>query len=97
MRMSSFRSRAWASTRDAIERINIELCIRNKLELIESLEAFFASGSLPLGKTDDAPRIASAELLEDRVRRAPRCCARCGRNGGSGWRSLDVVEADSAP
>ncbi len=53
-----------------IERINIELSLRNKIALADRLEAFFASGNLPLGKTDDASEIPSAELLEDRVQQA---------------------------
>ena len=52
-----------------IERINIELSLRNKLELVDRLKSFFA-GRLPLGKTDDANDIASSELLEDRVQQA---------------------------
>ena len=55
---------------EGIERINIELSLRNKLELAGRLEAFFAGGNLPLGKTDDAGEIPSAELLEDRVQQA---------------------------
>ncbi len=55
---------------DAIERINIELSIKNKLQLLEALEAFFRTGDLPLGKSDDANEIPSAELLEDRVQHA---------------------------
>jgi FAD/FMN-containing dehydrogenase/Fe-S oxidoreductase len=55
---------------DGIERINIELSLRNKLKLCDALEAFFASGNLPLGKGDDAMDIPSAELLEDRVAQA---------------------------
>ncbi|MBA3625938.1 MAG: FAD-binding oxidoreductase, partial [Methylibium sp.] len=55
---------------EGIERINIELSLRNKLALIDALEAFFAEGSLPLGKSDDAGQIPSAELLEDRVQQA---------------------------
>jgi FAD/FMN-containing dehydrogenase/Fe-S oxidoreductase len=55
---------------EGIERINIELSLANKLELVERLEGFFASGNLPLGKSDDAGEIASAELLEDRVQQA---------------------------
>lgn len=55
---------------DGIERINIELSIKNKLQLVDALEAFFAAGNLPLGKSDDASEIPSAELLEDRVQRA---------------------------
>jgi FAD/FMN-containing dehydrogenase/Fe-S oxidoreductase len=54
---------------DGIERINIELSLRNKLSLLESLSAFFAKGNLPLGKNDDSDglEIPPAELLEDRV------------------------------
>ncbi len=57
-----------------IERINIELSLRNKLQLLDRLEAFFTTsrnaGSLPLGQTDDASEIPSAELLEDRIQAA---------------------------
>ena len=55
---------------DGIERINIELSLRNKLKLCDELEAFFSRGNLPLGKHDDANEIPSAELLEDRVAQA---------------------------
>src|SRR5439155_1027778 len=39
---------------EGIERINIELSLRNKLQLLDALENFFTAGNLPLGKTDDA-------------------------------------------
>jgi FAD/FMN-containing dehydrogenase/Fe-S oxidoreductase len=55
---------------NGIERINIELSLRNKLELVEALDAFFRRGNLPLGKSDDAGDIPSAEILEDRVQQA---------------------------
>ncbi|WP_374620851.1 DUF3683 domain-containing protein [Pandoraea sp.] len=55
---------------DHIERINIELSLKNKLQLVDALETFFDAGNLPLGKTDDANEIPSAELLEDRVQTA---------------------------
>ncbi|MQR00353.1 DUF3683 domain-containing protein [Glaciimonas soli] len=57
---------------DGIERINIELSIRNKLQLIDGLQAFIAKGNLPLGKSEDADGddIPAAELLEDRVHQA---------------------------
>ncbi|MFC5498354.1 DUF3683 domain-containing protein [Caenimonas terrae] len=55
---------------DGIERINIELSLRNKIKLADELEAFFSRGSLPLGQHDDANEIPSAELLEDRVGQA---------------------------
>ncbi len=53
-----------------IERINIELSLRNKLALTERLQVFLTQGQLPLGKADDAGNIPSAELLEDRVQQA---------------------------
>jgi FAD/FMN-containing dehydrogenase/Fe-S oxidoreductase len=55
---------------EGIERINIELSLRNKLALIDALKAWFETGNLPLGKSDDAGQIAPAELLEDRVQQA---------------------------
>ena len=55
---------------EGIERINIELSLRNKLELADALLEFFESGHLPLGQADDAGQIAPAELLEDRVQQA---------------------------
>ncbi len=55
---------------EGIERLNVELSLKNKLELVDRLAAFFARGSLPLGRGDDAGEIPSAELLEDRVQQA---------------------------
>jgi FAD/FMN-containing dehydrogenase len=55
---------------DGIERMNIELSLRNKLAVCDALLALSRSGQLPLGKQDDALNIASAELLEDRVAQA---------------------------
>jgi FAD/FMN-containing dehydrogenase/Fe-S oxidoreductase len=57
---------------DGIERINIELSIRNKLQLLAELRGYFAAGNLPLGKSEDAEGddIPPAELLEDRVAQA---------------------------
>jgi Fe-S oxidoreductase len=52
---------------DGIEFINIELSLKNKLQLLNELEVFFKQGQLPLGKTDDANDIPGAELLGDRV------------------------------
>ncbi|MFZ5519843.1 MAG: DUF3683 domain-containing protein [Pseudomonadota bacterium] len=53
-----------------IERINIELSLRNKLQFLDRLQAFFTAGNLPLGRSDDANEIPNAELLEDRVQQA---------------------------
>jgi FAD/FMN-containing dehydrogenase/Fe-S oxidoreductase len=77
-----------------IERINIELSLRNKLQLIERLTAFFEGGSLPLGRGDDASEIPGAELLEDRVQQALALLGEV-RALWQGWLGgLDVVQAD---
>ncbi|MCZ8291981.1 MAG: FAD/FMN-binding oxidoreductase [Hylemonella sp.] len=56
---------------DGIERINIELSLRNKIKLADELELFFGEGSLThlltIGKPDDANEAPSAELMEERV------------------------------
>jgi FAD/FMN-containing dehydrogenase/Fe-S oxidoreductase len=57
---------------DGIERINIELSIKNKLELTTALQEFFNAGNLPVGKSDDASddRVGDAEMLGDRAQQA---------------------------
>lgn len=76
---------------DGIERINIELSLANKVRLCDALEAFFLKGKLPLGKSDDAGEIPSAELLEDRVGQAVALIAGV-RDLWSGWlRDVDTL------
>src|SRR6516225_662896 len=53
-----------------IERINIELSLRNKLQLLDRLEASLTAKPLPLGRSEDSQTIPTAELLGDRVTRA---------------------------
>ncbi|NBU88163.1 MAG: DUF3683 domain-containing protein [Betaproteobacteria bacterium] len=80
---------------EGIERLNIELSLRNKIELTHALENFFARGSLPLGKSDDAGEIPSAELLEDRVQQA-LVLVRAVRDQWTHWLTqLDVVQPDT--
>ena len=55
---------------DGIERINIELSLRNKIKLCDELLAFLGRGNLPLGQIDDLLDAVSAELLEDKVSQA---------------------------
>ncbi len=74
---------------DGIERMNIELSLRNKLALCDALQVFFAQGSLPLGKQDDAQAITSAELMEDRVAQALALIGQV-RTQWQGW--LDKVD-----
>ncbi len=73
---------------DGIERINIELSLRNKLKLVDELEAFFLRGNLPLGKHDETSSIPAAEMLEDRVAQAVAVLSEV-RNLWQGW-LLDV-------
>ncbi len=57
---------------DAIERLNIELSTRNKLKLLDELEAFLGSDELPVGKIedhDDAEH-TRAEILAERTQDA---------------------------
>jgi FAD/FMN-containing dehydrogenase/Fe-S oxidoreductase len=78
---------------EGIERINIELSLRNKIKLCDALEAFFTRGNLPLGKTDDANDIPTAELLEDRVQQA-LALVREVRAQWTGWlRDVDALFA----
>ena len=55
---------------DGIERINIELSLRNKLVLCDALQAFFDAGHLPVGKGDDAAEMSASDLLDERVAQA---------------------------
>ena len=73
---------------DGIERINIELSLRNKLALCDALTDFFQTGNLPLSKGGDANDIPAAELLEDRVAQALALIADV-RTQWQGW--LDGV------
>jgi FAD/FMN-containing dehydrogenase/Fe-S oxidoreductase len=62
---------------DGIERINIELSIRNKLKLAEQLRTFLENGNLPVGKSDDASgeSIDAGEMLGDRAQQADEMLA----------------------
>ncbi|MEJ7137258.1 DUF3683 domain-containing protein [Amphibiibacter pelophylacis] len=54
---------------NGIERLNIELSLRNKLDLVAALRGFFASSPLPLGRSEDGSA-ATQDLLGDRVAQA---------------------------
>ncbi|MFT7324665.1 MAG: FAD/FMN-containing dehydrogenase/Fe-S oxidoreductase [Rhodoferax sp.] len=74
---------------DGIERINIELSLRNKIALCDALEELFAKGNLPFGKQEDANAVPTVDLLEDRVAQA-RGLIGAVRSLWSGW--LDDVD-----
>ncbi|MBS0394196.1 MAG: DUF3683 domain-containing protein [Proteobacteria bacterium] len=56
---------------DAVERLNIELSTRNKLRLLDALEAYL-SGPVPVGKTEDAEPggLPREELVGSRIAEA---------------------------
>lgn len=80
---------------EGIERINIELSLRNKLALVDALEQFFVAGHLPLGKSDDAGEIPAAELLEDRVQQALALLREVRALWQHWLANLDAVHADT--
>ncbi|MBU3616236.1 FAD/FMN-binding oxidoreductase [Polynucleobacter sp. JS-Polo-80-F4] len=55
---------------DGIDRINIELSLKNKLQVLDGLESFLKKSALPLGKSDAEYEIPTAEILGDRVQQA---------------------------
>ncbi|WP_367065992.1 DUF3683 domain-containing protein [Oryzisolibacter sp. LB2S] len=73
---------------DGIERINIELSLRNKLKLCDALQDFLARPDLPCAKQGDAAGITATELLGDRVAQAQALVAEV-RALWQGW--LDNV------
>ncbi len=52
---------------DGIERINIELSLRNKIELADELEVFLRRGNLPLAQVPDGSVFGSPELLAEKL------------------------------
>ncbi|WP_075794311.1 DUF3683 domain-containing protein [Massilia putida] len=63
---------------DGIERINVELSIKNKLQLVEELHAYFTSGNLEVTKADDATGegVSKEEILGDRSQQGDDLLAR---------------------
>ena len=77
---------------EGIERINIELSLRNKLALLDALEDFFRQRQPATGqeRRRGRDRVGRAARGSRRSRRS-RCCARCGRLW-TGWlEGLDAV------
>jgi FAD/FMN-containing dehydrogenase/Fe-S oxidoreductase len=65
---------------DGIERINIELSIKNKLQLADEIQQYFAADSLPIEKSDDATGegVDRGEILGERPQLAAELLARVG-------------------
>src|SRR5690606_4041014 len=81
---------------DAIERINIELSTRNKLRLLDEIEAFLA-GDLPVGKTEDHDEAehTRAAILARRTRDASRTLSEVRRRWSWLLDHLDMPLAQS--
>jgi len=80
---------------DGIERINVEFSLRNKLELVGALQAFFQRGQLPLGQDDDAGEVPSAEMLAERVQQALSLLGEVRTLWQFWLDNLDATQADS--
>ena len=75
---------------DGIERINIELSLRNKIALCDALDNLLARESLPLGAAEDDTDTPTPELLQERIDQARAHIAEV-RSLWLGW--LSNVEA----
>jgi FAD/FMN-containing dehydrogenase/Fe-S oxidoreductase len=84
---------------DGIERINIELSIKNKLQLFEQLHAYITSGTLEVTKADDATGegVSKEEILGERPQQADELLAKVAARWGWLLANLDqpLVEAMS--
>jgi FAD/FMN-containing dehydrogenase/Fe-S oxidoreductase len=78
---------------EGIERFNIELSLRNKLELVDALSALFARGNLPLGRSDESGEVPGAELLEERVQQAQALLSEVRALWQAWFDQLDVPQA----
>jgi len=80
-----------------IERINIELSLRNKIELADALLAFFERASLPLGPVEDAVDRPGPQAQLERSQQARALIERV-RAQWQGWLdSLDGFAAAPSP
>jgi FAD/FMN-containing dehydrogenase/Fe-S oxidoreductase len=83
---------------NAIERINIELSIRNKLELLEAIDACLG-GEIHLGKSGDVEfdRLPREEILGDRIERARELIACVRERWNYLLQHFDTPIAQAAP
>ena len=78
-----------------IERINIELSLRNKIRLAHELEAFFQRGHLPLGKVEEAGEMPGPDTVQERIERALDV-VRAVRAQWQQWMDgLDAIQPDT--
>ncbi len=77
-----------------IERINIELSLRNKIELADALLAFFDRATLPLGPVEDAADRPGPERVQERAQQA-QALIEGVRGQWQGW--LDGLDGFASP
>jgi FAD/FMN-containing dehydrogenase/Fe-S oxidoreductase len=82
---------------DGIERINIELSIKNKLQLVRELHAWIASGNLEVTKGDDSTGegVSKEEILGDRPQQADALLADVAARWSWIMANLDQPLADT--
>ena len=81
-----------------IERINIELSLRNKLALLDAFDTFFKGGNAAIaafmGKADDPSELPSDEQLTEKVQAAQTLLAQVRARWGFLYQHLDTPLAD---
>lgn len=69
---------------DGIEQINIELSLKNKLQLLDALESYLKQPLLPIRANEEIEDISHAEMVGDRVLQAQTLMSAV-RNQWSDW------------
>lgn len=69
---------------DGIEQINIELSLKNKLQLLDALESYLKQPLLPIRANEEIEDISQAEMVGDRVLQAQTLITSV-RNQWSDW------------
>ena len=69
---------------DGIEQINIELSLKNKLQLLDALESYLKQPLLPIRANEEIEDISQAEMVGDRVLQAQTLITTV-RNQWSDW------------
>jgi FAD/FMN-containing dehydrogenase/Fe-S oxidoreductase len=80
---------------NGIERINVELSLRNKLELLDALEDRLKRGALPLGRTEDGEAAIDPEALAERVNAACELIDGVRQRWTHWLEHLDMASGDS--
>ncbi len=80
---------------NGIERINVELSLRNKLELLDAIEDRLKRGALPLGRAEDGEVAIDPEALAERVSAACELIDGTRQRWTHWLEHLDMASGDS--